>query len=251
MTFAQYPSLADQVVFITGGASGIGADMVRAFVAQGARVAFVDIQREAGEALAAELRDAPLFLPCDLVDIAALQAAIATVRDRLGPIATLVNNAGNDDRHEIADVTPDYWDRVQAINIRPQFFAAQSVIPQMRERGGGSIVNLSSIAWLGGGPNMAAYTSAKAAVIGLTNSLARAVGADNIRVNAIQPGAVITERQLALWFTEPGSVESVVEKQCLRQVLRGEEIARMALFLASDDSRMITKQAFTVDGGLR
>lgn len=251
MTFAHYPSLADQVVFVTGGASGIGADLVRAFVGQGARVAFVDIQREAGDALAAELRGAPLFLPCDLVDIAALRTAIATVRDRLGPVATLVNNAGNDDRHEIADVTPDYWDRMQAINIRPQFFAAQSVIPQMRERGGGSIINLSSIAWLGGGPDMAVYTSAKAAVIGLTNSLARAVGGDNIRVNAIQPGAVITERQRALWFTEPGSVESVVEKQCLRQVLRAEEIARMALFLASDDSRMITKQALTVDGGLR
>ena len=254
MTFATYPSLAGRTVFVTGGASGIGADIVRAFVGQQSRVAFCDLQIDAGEALAAEPANSgrtPLFLPCDLRDIEAVRATIAAVRARLGPITVLVNNAGNDDRHEVADVTPEYWDWVQAINIRPHFFTAQAVIPQMRESGGGSIINLSSIAWRGGGPNMAAYTSAKAAVVGLTHSLARAVGGDGIRVNAIEPGAVITERQRRLWFTRPGSIEAVVEKQCLGTVLLADEIARTALFLAADDSRMITKQSITVDGGLR
>jgi NAD(P)-dependent dehydrogenase (short-subunit alcohol dehydrogenase family) len=254
MTFATYPSLAERVVFVTGGASGIGAEIVRAFVGQGSCVAFVGVQRDAAHELMDGLRaaaHAPLFLPCDLTDIAALQDAIAETRERLGPIAILVNNAGNDDRHNVEDVTPDYWDRVQAINIRPQFFAAQAVLPHMREIGSGSIINLSSIAWRGGGPTMAAYTSAKAAVLGLTNSLARAVGADNIRVNAIEPGAVITDRQRRLWFTEPGSVEAVVQKQAIPKILLADEIARMALFLAADDSRMITKQSITVDAGLR
>ena len=255
MTFASYPSLAGRTVFITGGASGIGADIVRAFVGQGSRVAFCDIQAETGQALVRDLTDAggqaPLFLPCDLRDIEALRRTVATIRDRLGPVTALVNNAGNDDRHAIEDVTPDYWDWVQSINIRPQFFAAQAVIPHMRESGGGSIINLSSIAWRGGGANMAAYTSAKAAVVGLTNSLARALGRDNIRVNSIEPGAVITDRQLQLWFTVPGSVEAVVERQCLQNTLLADEIARAALFLAADDSRMITKQSLTVDGGLR
>ena len=254
MTFATYPSLAGRTVFVTGGASGIGADIVRAFVGQRSRVAFCDVQADAGEALVSELSGGdlpPLFLPCDLRDVEAVRATIADVRDRLGPITVLVNNAGNDDRHDIADVTPEYWDWVQAINIRPHFFTAQAVIPQMREGGGGSIINLSSIAWRGGGPNMAAYTSAKAAVVGLTHSLARALGHDGIRVNAIEPGAVITERQRQLWFTRPGSIEAVVEKQCLGTVLLADEVARTALFLAADDSRMITKQSITVDGGLR
>ena len=165
MTFASYPSLAGRAVFITGGASGIGAEFVRAFAGQGSRVAFVDVQRDVAAALVDELSGAahpPLFLPCDLTDIAALRGAVGQVRERLGAVAVLVNNAGNDDRHRIEDVTPDYWDRVQAINIRPQFFAAQAVIPHMRELGGGSIINLSSIAWRGGGASMAAYASAKA-----------------------------------------------------------------------------------------
>ena len=253
MTFAIYPSLAGRTVLITGGASGIGADIVRAFAANEARVAFFDVQRDVAEKLVAELRTAahaPLFLPCDLTDLAALKDGIAAVRERIGPVAVLVNNAGNDDRHRVEDVTPDYWDWMQAINIRPQFFAAQAVIPHMRELGGGSIVNLSSIAWRGGGPNMAAYASAKAAVVGMTHSLARALGRDNIRVNAIEPGAVITERQRQLWFTAPGSVEAVVERQAIPKILLADEIARTALFLAADDSRMITQQSITVDGGL-
>ena len=254
MPFANYPSLSGRVVFVTGGASGIGADIVRAFAGSGAKVAFVDIQEEAGQALAAELASAehpPRFHRCDLTNIEATRAVIAEVGRELGPIGVLVNNAANDDRHEIDDVTPEYWDWSQAINLRPQFFTAQAVRPQMQALGGGSIINFSSIAWRGGAPNMPAYTTAKAAVLGLTRSLARAFGADNIRVNAIEPGAVMTEKQHALWYPTPESIEAMVSRQCIRTVLLGEEIARTALFLGADDSRMITKQSITVDGGLR
>lgn len=254
MTFATYPSLAGRVVLVTGGASGIGADIVRAFAENEARVAFLDILDDEGVALADELGNRahkPLFLHCDLTDIAALQAAIAEIRTRLGPVAVLVNNAGNDDRHQIDDVTEAYWDRSQAINIKPQFFAAQAVRKHMQELGYGSIINFSSIAWRGGAENMPSYATAKAGVVGLTRALARGFGKDNIRVNAIEPGAVITERQLRLWFTKEGSVDAVVQRQSIRQVLLGEEIARTVLFLAADDSRMITKQSITVDAGLR
>lgn len=253
MTFAQYPSLRDKTIFVTGGASGIGADVVRAFAHQGAKVAFVDIQAEAGAALVQELAQGahqPLFLKCDITDVAALKAAIDTTKDRLGPISVLVNNAANDDRHEIADVTPDYWDRMQNINLRPQFFAAQAVQAQMKALGGGSIVNFSSIAWRFGAGNMVAYASAKAAIQGLTKGLARAFGPDNIRVNAIEPGAVMTPRQRELWYPDEASVQAIVSRQTLQKVLLGEEIARMVLFLAADDSRMITKQSFTVDAGI-
>ena len=253
MSLAHYPSLAGRVVLVTGGASGIGADIVRAFAGQGAKVALLDIQDEAGEALVAELGGGahrPLYLHCDLVDIAALQGAIARVRAELGPVGVLVNNAANDDRHAIAEVTPDYWDRAQNVNLRHQFFAAQAVHPHMRELGGGSIINFSSVAWKGGGPQMAAYATAKAAVVGLTNSLARAFGGDNVRVNAIEPGAVITERQRRLWYPTQEAIDAFLERQCIRKVLEGDAIARMVLFLASDDSQMITKQSIVVDAGL-
>jgi len=254
MTFATYPSLAGRVVLVTGGASGIGADIVRAFANQGARVALLDILDDEGAALVAEFAGAaaaPLFLHCDLTDITALQAAIKDVRTRLGPVAVLVNNAANDERHQIDDVTADYWDKSQAINLRPHFFAAQAVRTHMRELGHGSIINFSSIAWRGGADNMVSYATAKAGVQGLTRALARGFGNDNIRVNAIEPGAVITERQKRLWFTEPGAIDAVVARQPLHRVLLGEEIARTVLFLAADDSRMITKQSIRVDGGLR
>jgi NAD(P)-dependent dehydrogenase (short-subunit alcohol dehydrogenase family) len=253
MSFARHPSLSGRVVFVTGGASGIGADIVRAFAEQDARVAFVDIQDEAARARVEELAPSlykPLFLHCDLLDIDALRAAIVAVKDQLGPIGVLVNNAANDDRHAVSDVTPEYWDRAQNVNLRHQFFAAQAVQPHMRELGGGSIINFSSIAWRGGGANMPAYATAKAAVVGLTNSLARALGADNIRVNAIEPGAVITERQRQLWYPTQESVNAFVDRQCIKKVLEGDAIARMVLFLASDDSQMITKQSFIVDAGL-
>ena len=255
MPFATYPSLADRVVLITGGASGIGADTVRAFAANGARVAFLDLQQEAGEELARELgataAHPPLFMRCDVTDIAALQAAIGTVRDRLGPVAVLVNNAADDNRHPVIDVTQAYWDHAQDVNLRHHFFAAQAVHPQMKELGFGSIVNFSSIAWRFGAADMAPYATAKAAVVGLTFALARAFGPDNIRVNAIEPGAVITDRQRRLWYKTQASIDQVVQRQMIRRVLLGEEIARTVLFLAADDSRMITKQSITVDAGLR
>ena len=256
MTFAVYPSLAGRVVFVSGGASGIGADIVRAFARNRARVAFIDVQREAGAALASELAaegEAPLFLflEADVTEIPALQAAIAQTRERLGPIGVLVNNAANDQRHRFAEVSVEFWDQSQNVNLRHHFFAAQAVHPQMRELGFGSIINLSSIAWRAGAAEMPAYATAKAGVVGLTRALARAFGSDNIRVNAIEPGAVMTERQRQLWYKTPESIEAMAQRQAIKTTLLGEEIARAALFLAADDSRMITKQSLTVDAGIR
>jgi D-xylose 1-dehydrogenase len=253
LTFAVYPSLAGRNVFVSGGASGIGADIVRAFARNAARVAFVDMRRREGEAMAAAVKSeggTALFLECDVTDIPALQARIAEARAKLGPIAVLVNNAANDERHAVADVTAEYWDHAQNVNLRHHFFAAQAVHPQMRELGFGSIVNLSSIAWRGA-PEMPAYSAAKAGILGLTYSLARVFGSDNIRGNAIEPGAVMTDRQRRLWFKTQESVDAVVQRQSIRTTLIGEDIARMALFLAADDSRMVTKQSITVDAGLR
>lgn len=251
--FARYPSLVDKVVFITGGGSGIGAAMVEAFWENGARVAFVDVQVEASQKLVDKLgggRHRPLFIRCDLTDIDALRAAIDRVRVELGPIGVLVNNAASDDRHKVDDVTPDYWDKAMAVNLRHQFFAAQAVRPHMIELGGGSIINFSSIAWMSGGSEMVAYASAKAAIVGLTNSLARELGNDDVRVNAIAPGAVVTERQLRLWYTEQ-QVDEMAARQCLKKRLLPEEVARTALFLAAEDSRMITKRCIVVDAGIR
>ena len=254
MTFAAYPSLAGRVVFVSGGASGIGADIVRAFARNRARIAFIDLQREAGAALARELAadgEAPLFLEVDVTDTPALQAAIGQTREKLGPIGVLVNNAANDQRHKVAEVSVEYWDQCQNVNLRHHFFAAQAVHPQMRQLGSGSIVNLSSIAWKFGAAEMPAYAAAKAGVVGLTRALARAFGPDNIRVNAIEPGAVMTERQRQLWYKTPESVEAMAQRQVIKTTLLGEDIARAALFLAADDSRMITKQSLTVDAGIR
>jgi NAD(P)-dependent dehydrogenase (short-subunit alcohol dehydrogenase family) len=242
-----YPSLAGRVVFVTGGASGIGADIVRAFAQNGSQVAFVDIQEEAGTAIAAE--SGALFLKCDVTDIEALRTAIAKVKDVLGPIGILVNNAANDDRHTVDDVTVDYWDKALDVNLKHQFFAAQAVYPHMKELGSGAIINFSSIAWKGGHV-FPAYATAKAAVLGLTRSLGRAFGPDNIRVNAIEPGAVITERQLRLWYDGQQDVDNVVARQDIRREIVGADIARVVLFLASDDSEMIDRQAIIVDGGL-
>jgi NAD(P)-dependent dehydrogenase (short-subunit alcohol dehydrogenase family) len=254
LSFATYPSLTERVVLITGGASGIGADTVRAFAANSARVAFLDLQQEAGEALVRELATAPhapVFMRCDVTDIPALQAAIGTVRERMGPVAVLVNNAADDNRRSVADITQATWDHAQDVNLRHHFFAAQAVHPHMKALGFGSIVNFSSIAWRFGAAEMAPYAAAKAAVVGLTFALAQAFGPDNIRVNAIEPGAVITDRQRQLWFKTQGAVDQVVQRQMIRRVLLGDEIARTVLFLAADDSRMITKQSITVDAGLR
>jgi NAD(P)-dependent dehydrogenase (short-subunit alcohol dehydrogenase family) len=246
---AIYPCLADRVVFVTGGASGIGADIVRAFAANKAKVAFVDILDEVGEDLAREV--GATFLHCDVTDIAALQGAIGEVGEKLGPIGVLVNNAANDDRHRVDDVTVEYWDKTQDINLRHQFFASQAVRAQMQRLGGGSIVNFSSIAWRGGADTMAVYATAKSAVLGLTRALGREFGKDNIRVNAIEPGAVITERQRRLWYKDQAQIDAMVSRQAITRMLEGDEIARLVLFLASDESRMITKQSITIDAGIR
>jgi NAD(P)-dependent dehydrogenase (short-subunit alcohol dehydrogenase family) len=253
LPFALYPSLKDRVVFINGGGSGIGAAMVEAFVGQGASVAFVDILKAESEALVERLGAAapkPLFVACDLLDITALRGAVEEVRRRLGPIGALVNNAANDARQDIDAISEADWDRTMGLNIKHQFFAAQAVRSHMRELGKGSIINFSSIAWMNGQGTLTSYATAKAAVIGLTNSLARGFGDDNIRVNAIAPGAVSTERQRRLWVSE-ADLKAFVDRQCLHRVLLPDEIARTALFLAADDSAMITKQCLIVDGGLR
>ena len=254
MTFALYPSLEGRVVFVSGGATGIGSDIVAAFVRNRARVGFIDLQRDAGEALSLSLAkegETPLFIEGDVTDVEVLRAAIERTRQHFGPISVLVNNAANDQRKPFDEVTPEFWDLAQNVNLRHHFFAAQAVHPQMRELGGGSIINLSSIAWRGGAPEMPAYAAAKAGVVGLTRALARAFGPDNIRVNAIEPGAVMTPRQRELWFTTEASVDAMVQRQTIRRVLDGSEIARAALFLAADDSGMITKQSLTIDAGLR
>jgi len=244
--FARYPSLAGRVVLITGGASGIGASMVEHFRAQEAKVAFLDIDRAAGEAVAA--RTGAEFLAVDLRDIPALRAAIASVRERLGLVQVLVNNAARDDRHALATVEPDYWDERMQTNLRHQFFCAQAVAPMMQAAGGGSIINLGSVSWMKAEGGMPAYTTAKAAIRGLTRGLARDLGKDRIRVNEVVPGWVFTERQLALWAT-PEAEAANMARQCLKERLTPPDIARMVLWLAADDSRMVTAQHFVVDGG--
>ena len=250
--YASYPSLEDRVVFVTGGGSGIGASVVGHLCAQRARVAFVDIQREASDALVARIAasglPAPSFIPCDLRDIAALRAAIAQVEARLGAVRVLVNNAAHDERHSIEAVTPEYWDDRFAVNLRHQFFAAQAVVPGMAAAGGGSIVNFGSTSWLVGQGGMPAYLSAKAAVAGLTRALARDLGPRNIRVNSIVPGWIMTERQISLWLTPEGE-EELMRRQCLKRKLVPEDIARVVLFLAADDSDACTNQSYVVDGG--
>lgn len=246
---AIYPSLAGRVVFVTGGASGIGADVVRAFAANQSKVAFVDIQDEIGGALAKEL--GATYLHCDITNIPALQDTIRKVGETLGPITVLVNNAANDDRHKIDEVTVEYWDKTQEVNLRHQFFASQAVRPQMKAAGGGSIINFSSTSWRGGADTIAVYATAKSAVIGLTRSLGRDFGKDNIRVNAVEPGAVITERQRRLWYKDQAQIDFMVSKQAINRVLLGEEVARLVVFLGSDDSRMITKQSIIIDAGLK
>jgi NAD(P)-dependent dehydrogenase (short-subunit alcohol dehydrogenase family) len=249
--FARYPSLVDRTVLITGGATGIGASFVEHFAAQGARVAFFDIDATAGEALADELGDSkhkPLFLPCDLTDIDALQKAIADVKAALGPIQVLLNNAANDKRHTIGEVTRESFDAGIAVNIRHQFFAAQAVMEDMKAAQSGSIINLGSISWMLKNGGYPVYVMSKSAVQGLTRGLARDLGHFNIRVNTLVPGWVMTEKQKRLWLDDAGR-RSIKEGQCIDAELEPADLARMALFLAADDSRMITAQDIVVDGG--
>jgi NAD(P)-dependent dehydrogenase (short-subunit alcohol dehydrogenase family) len=242
---AVYPSLEGRRVLVTGGASGIGAAIVRGFARHGAHVAIVDIDRAAGEALADELATRVRFVECDLTDVGALRTAAADA----GPVTVLINNAANDQRYTIEDVTPEQWDAAQAVNLRHQFFMAQAVLPGMRAAGGGSIVNLASVAWRRGPEGLLPYATAKAGVIGLTNALATALGGDRIRVNAIAPGAVMTPRQMRLWHT-PESRDRLVAAQAIPDDVTERDVAAAALFLAADDSRMITRQCLYVDAGL-
>jgi len=249
--FAVYPSLANTPVIISGGASGIGAGLVEAFAHQGAKVGFVDIAEEQGEALAARLTTAGLsvaFIACDITDTAAYQSAIETFAKAHGPARVLVNNAGHDQRHEWNEVTPEYWDDRMAVNLKHVFFATQAVAPGMIAAGGGSVINLGSISWMVMSPKIPVYETAKAAAHGLTRGMARELGKHNIRVNLLAPGAVMTERQLKLW------VDATYEKQLDEaQALPGRvypaDVARMALFLAAEDSAMVSAQTFIVDGG--
>ena len=254
MTETTYAGLAGRVVLITGGASGIGAAFVRAFSAQQCRVAFLDIDTSAGEALVREVAGAsgstPLFVPSDLLDIDALRAAMAQVQKSLGDAAVLVNNAANDQRQVLAEMTPAEFDWMIGVNLKHVFFASQAVVPQMQARGGGSIINMSSVAWMRGAPALPVYAAAKAAIVGFTNSLARRVGADRIRVNAIAPGMVITERQRRLWFPNEQAIADLRTRQAIPDAVTPDDIANIALFLASDASQRITSQCFRIDGGL-
>ena len=248
MSFAQYPSLDGKNVLVTGGASGIGAEIVRAFAGQGARVGFLDLDDEASAALAADLGDAVSFELCDLRDIDALRAGIGALRDRLGPAQVLVNNAARDDRHDWTKVTPEYWDERMATNLRHMFFAIQAVAPDMIAGGGGSIVNIGSNSWweaVGGFP---AYATAKSAVHGLTRTLARDLGQHRIRVNTVVPGWIMTERQKELWVT-PEAIERHRARQCLPDLIDPVHVARMVLFLASDDAAMCTANNYMVEAG--
>ena len=246
---ARYPDLATRTVFVSGGGSGIGAAFVRAFAAQGAAVAFVDVDEAASTALSTELGARVGYWRCDVRDIAALRASLAAAAERFGPIGVLVNNAARDDRHALADLTPEYWDENQAVNLRHHVFAVQAVAPGMAAAGGGSIINMGSVSWMRGRPGMVAYTTAKAAIMGLTRTLARALGPDGIRVNSLVPGAIVTARQQALWMT-PAQEQEVLGQQCLKFRLDADDVARAALFLASDASRGITGHNLVVDAGL-
>jgi len=250
--FARYPSLKDRTVFVTGGGSGIGAAIVECFVDQGSRVAFVDIAEEPSrklcEALEAQYGRAALFIHCDLRDIAALRAAIAQTQGSLGDIGVLVNNAANDQRHKWEDVTPEFWDERMATMLRHMFFAIQAVAPQMQRLGGGAIVNFGSISWKLAQGNMPAYTTAKAAVHGLTRTMARDLGPFGIRLNTVVPGWVMTERQMKLWLDEKAE-KMLSEVQCLKGRVQPVDLARMVLYLSAEDSRMCSAQEFTVDAG--
>ena len=248
---ASYPGLAGRTVVVTGGGSGIGAAIVRAFAEQGSKVGFIDLKAEASRALADELSatgGTVHFEQADLTDIAALRSAIDAIRGVFGPVTVLVNNAADDTRHKTEDVTPEYWDNRIAVNLKHQFFAAQAVLPDMKAAGGGSILNLGSVSWMVGQGGMAAYTAAKSAVLGLTRSLARDFGGYGVRVNALAPGWIMTERQITMWLT-PEAEKELMERQCLKRKLVPDDMARVALFLSSDAAGAITNQHYVADGG--
>jgi D-xylose 1-dehydrogenase len=248
---AVYPDLAGKVVLVTGGASGIGAAIARHFARQASTVVFFDINDEAGVRLTRELSGQGLtahFQHVDLTDIAALRAGVAQARAAHGPIDILINNAAHDERHPTEEVTPEYWDDRIAVNLKHQFFAAQAVLPDMKAAHQGVIINFGSTSWMVGQGGMAGYTASKSGVLGLTRSLARDYGPYNIRVNAIAPGWIMTERQVSLWLIPEGEAE-LMQRQCLKRKLYPDDMARIVLFLAADDSSAMTNQTYVADGG--
>ena len=251
--YTRYASLQGRVVFISGGSSGIGAELVRAFAAQGAKVAFCGTKPEGARGLIDEVAAAghvkPWYAPCDVRDVVAYQALLARVASELGPVRVLVNNAGRDDRHAMEDVTPEFWDDRLALNLKHYFFAIQAVAPGMAAAGGGSVINMGSVSWMRGRPNLVGYTTAKAGILGLTRTLARELGPRNIRVNALVPGAIVTERQTAL-HRDPVADQQFLDAQCLKIRLDSGHVARATLFLAADDSDGMTGQHMLVDAGI-
>jgi NAD(P)-dependent dehydrogenase (short-subunit alcohol dehydrogenase family) len=248
MTSAIFPSLATKTVVVTGGGSGIGAQIVRGFAAQKARVFFLDIAEAESRKLAAELGDGTEFIKCDLTDLAALKAALTSVEEKAGPVSVLVNNAANDDRHSFEQVSPAYWEDRMNVNLRHYFFAAQALVPGMRRAGGGAIINIGSVSWHLALPDLVMYETAKAAIEGLTRALARDLGEANIRVTAVVPGAVRTPRQMALWHT-PEEEKKIVTQQCIKARVEPSDVAAMVQFLASDDARYCTAHSYWVDAG--
>ncbi|MGH8147064.1 MAG: SDR family NAD(P)-dependent oxidoreductase [Rhodanobacteraceae bacterium] len=249
--YATYPSLRDRSVLVSGGATGIGAAFVEHFARQGARVCFLDVDETGAQALLGKLRNvphAPVFLDCDVTDLDAFRIAIEAARKRVGPVAVLINNAANDARHALAEVDAAAFEQNIAVNLRHQVFATQAVIPDMRHLGGGSIVCLGSTGWMKKNADYPLYAMAKAAVSGFVNGMARELGQQNIRINCLVPGWVITEKQRTLWLDAEGEAE-IKRVQCMPGYLMAEDLARAALFLAADDSRMCTGQDFIVDGG--
>ena len=249
--FASYPSLKGKVAVVTGGASGIGAAIAEQLTDQRCSVAIIDIDDNAGRSLESKIvlgGATAMYVSCDLRDADALGTAIAGVSARLGPISALVNNGARDDRHALESVTPAYWDERFAVNFRHQFFASQAVAADMKSMRAGSIVNFGSTSWMKAMGTMPAYEAAKAAVHGLTRSLARSLGGHGVRVNCIVPGWIMTERQQKLWLT-PESEAELLRSQCLKEKLYPADVARMVLWLLADDSRMVTGQDFVVDGG--
>jgi D-xylose 1-dehydrogenase len=247
-----YPSLEDRFVVVTGGASGIGAAIVEAFAMQKSQVVFLDILDDAAkdlnERLEGTVAKLPVYYRCDLTDIDVVQRTVGEVVERFPAIDVLVNNAGNDTRHSVDEVTSTYWDQAMAVNLKHQFFMTQALIPAMRRAGGGSIINMGSISWAIPSTDVPVYATAKAAIMGMTRTLAHTLGKDNIRVNCVMPGSISTERQKRLWLTEEYKAE-VLSRQALKRLILPEEVARLILFLASDDSSAITNQSYVIDGG--
>jgi len=249
---AVYPSLKGKFVVVTGGGSGIGAAFTEAFARQGARVVFLDrleAESRALEAALADLSPAPAFMPCDLTDLARLKACFARIAQEHGDVDVLVNNAASDDRHSLNEVTPEYWDDRIGVNLRHLYFATQAVVPAMRARGKGVILNLGSISWHLGLPDLSLYETSKAGIEGMTRALARELGVDGVRVCCIVPGNVQTPRQ-ARWYTPEGEAE-IVAAQCLKSRVQPIDVAALGLFLASDDARFITGHEYFVDAGWR